>query len=286
MILFNRIGLALAFSPTAEAILAETARLKRMFSAELVLIHIGNHGPKEDELLKDLLTKTGLAENEVTIVWQTGNPADKILKVCKQEKIDLLVAGALKRENIVQYYMGTIAREIMRKADCSLLMIVSPSIKPKPLKNIVVNAEDSPFIEQALQAGCRFGSVYENVFLHIVRELKLYGLSMAATNQHSEQEYSDLQQHLLQDEITEVEKLLNRIPHPNIRINIKMLSGKSGFELSKFAGRKQAELLVVGAPSRRFSWFDRFFPHDLEYVFADLPCNLLIVQPRKEEGRG
>jgi hypothetical protein len=32
--------------------------------------------------------------------------------------------------------------------------------------------------------------------------------------------------------------------------------------------------------------FDRVFPNDLEYVFADLPCNLLIVHPatkRKED---
>jgi nucleotide-binding universal stress UspA family protein len=109
----------------------------------------------------------------------------------------------------------------------------------------------------------------------------LYGLAMAATHQHSEQEYTALQQNLMQEEVAEVEKMLAKIPHENVKVNIKMLSGKSGFELCRFAARKQADLLVVGAPPRRFSWFDRVFPHDLEYVFADLPCNLLIVHPRK-----
>jgi len=178
----------------------------------------------------------------------------------------------------------------MRKADCSLMMIVNPSVEPKQLKNIVVNAEDSPFIESALQAACQIGARQEQAWIHVVRELKLYGLAMAATDQQSEKEYIEMQQQLIQDEITEVERMLSQIPHENLKINIKMLSGKSGFELCKFAERKQADLLVVGASPRRFSWVDRLFPHDLEYVFADLPCNLLVVYPGgpfgKEDARG
>jgi nucleotide-binding universal stress UspA family protein len=285
MITFNRIGLALAFSPTAEAILSETARLAGVFKAELVLVHVGPHGPAEDQRLNELLEKTRLSQNNINIIWQEGEPADTILTVCQQGKIDLLVAGALKRENLVQYYIGTIARKIMRKADCSLMMIANPSTQPKALKNIVVSAEDSSFVEEALQTACQIGADQEQAWLHIVRELKLYGLAMAATDQQSEKEYNKMQQQLIQDEVTEVEKMLSRIPHGNLKINIKMLSGKSGFELCKFASRKQADLLVVGAPSRRFSWLDRVFPHDLEYVFADLPCNLLVVHPGVLDGK-
>jgi hypothetical protein len=77
--------------------------------------------------------------------------------------------------------------------------------------------------------------------------------------------------------------MLNKIPHEGVKINIKALSGKSGFELSQFATRKQADLLIVGAPPRRFYFFDRVFTHDHEYLFADLPCNLLIIHPGKKE---
>ena len=88
----------------------------------------------------------------------------------------------------------------------------------------------------------------------------------------------------MQEEINSVERMLVSIPHDNIKINIKMLSGKSGFELCKFVLRKQAQLLVVGAPPRRLSFFDRVFPHDLEYVFADLPSNLLVVNQSRRNG--
>ena len=90
----------------------------------------------------------------------------------------------------------------------------------------------------------------------------------------------------MQSEIETVEKILKNIPHEGIKINIKLVSGKSGFELSQFAQRKHADLLVIGAPDPRFSLFDRVFTHDQEYIFADLPCNLLIIKPWKEGTRG
>jgi len=280
---FRTIGLALAFSPTAEAMLAETIRLKRLLQAELVLIHVGVHTPNEDRQLHLLLERVGVNATEVRMVWQSGDPAHEILAACRKENIDLLVAGALRRENLVKYYIGTIARKIMRKSHCSLMMIVNPSTHPADMRNIVVNAEDSQWVKKSIRIACRLAELQSNAWVHIVRELKLYGLAMSAAHQHSEEEYAKLQQLLMQDEIEQVEKMLATIPHTNNRINIKMLSGKSGFELCKFAERKQADLLVVGAPAKRFSLFDRVFPHDLEYVFADLPCNLLIVHPGKED---
>lgn len=281
---FRRIGFALAFSPTAEVMLAETARMRSFFRAELILVHVGPAGAKEEQLLNYLLERVGLSRESVKVVWEKGDPADKILKVCRQQEIDLLVAGALKRENLVQYYVGTIARKIMRKADCSLMMIINPSLEPKPIRNVVVNAEDSPYVMEALAAACRLGQTGDHAWVHIVREIKLYGLAMASAGQHSEEEYSGIRQQLLQDEMDEVEKMLSKIPHEDVKINVKMLSGKSGFEVSQFAQRKLADWLVVGAPTQRFMLFDRLFPHDLEYIFADMPCNLLIVHPRKEGG--
>ncbi len=288
---FNRIGFALAFSPTAEALLAETARWAKLFRAEVVLMHIGSHSEREEQLLHSLLKKVGLSDQPIKIIWETGDPADKILKVCTQQKIDLLIAGALKKENLVHYYIGTIARKIMRKADCSFLMITNPTIEPSPYKNIVVNAEDSAYVEEAISAACQLGMKEQSNWVHIVRELKMYGLTMAASDQRTEEEYDDVRQHLVKDEIDKVEEILRRIPHDRLKINIKMVSGKAGFELSKFAERKNADLLVVGAPRRRFSIFDRVFPHDLEYIFGDMPCNLLVIHPkpgseRKEVTRG
>lgn len=280
---FRKIGVAIAFSPRIKGILSEAARFKKLWNADLVLIHVGNHGENEENTLQRLLQETNLTgENGVKVVWQKGKPVEQILATCKQEGVDLILAGALKKENLLKYYIGTIALKILRKADCSVLMLTDPSETPRHFKNIVVNAEDSPYVEDALATACFIGLKDDATWLHVVREIKMYGLTMSASEQCSEEEYDDLRQNLVKDEVQKVEKILQRIPHEGLKLNIKLVSGKSGFELSKFSQRKQADLLIIGGSPRKFSFFDRVFPHDQEYIFADLPCNLLIVHPRKE----
>jgi nucleotide-binding universal stress UspA family protein len=283
----QKIGLAIAFSPRAEALLAEAARLKRMWNAELLLIHVGDHGEKETLRLRALLEAAGLEEGKgVKVAWETGKPSERILYTCGKERVDLLIAGALKKENLVQYYLGTVARKILRKANCSVLLLTNPSTTPVAFANIVVNAEDSPYVEEAIITACDIGLRDKAAWLHVVREIKMYSLAMTVSEHYSEAEYEIMQKKLVQDEVDSVEKILKHIPHEGLKINIKLVMGKSGFELSKFAQRKQADLLVVGASPRRFSLFDRVFTHDQEYIFADLPCNLLIVNPRKEVSNG
>ncbi|MBS1506717.1 MAG: universal stress protein [Bacteroidetes bacterium] len=282
---FRKIGLAIAFSPTAEAMLAEAARLASLFSAELVLIHVGKKEEAKELRVNEMIRSVNIAV-PYKIIWREGNPDKEILKACREEQIDLLVAGALKKEKALQHYIGSIARAIMRKADCSVYMVNNPSVNPQPIQQIVVNAEDSAHVEFAIATACRMAELEGASWVHIVRELKMLGLTLAANDQCTEEEYNETKQELVQDEVTAVEKILARIPHQKTKINIKMLSGKSGFELCKFVERKQAGLLIVGAPPQRLSLFDRIFPHDLEYVFADLPCNLLVVNQQNETHHG
>jgi nucleotide-binding universal stress UspA family protein len=278
---FKKIGLALAFSPTAEAILAKTLRLIHFFDAHLIIIHVGQHNLADEDKMKALLKKAGADRDKTSITWEEGEPSRAILRACKRERIDLLVIGALKKENILEHYLGSVARKILRKAPCSVLTLMDSS-QDKATRNIVVNAEDTPYITEAISLGCQVAQKENALWVHIVREVKLYGLTMAASDHFNEEEYDDMRQKLVKEEIDKVEALLQRIPHENIKINIKILSGKSGFELSRFAERKNADLLVVGAPARRFSFLDRVFPHDLEYIFANLPCNILVVNPRSQ----
>ncbi len=281
MIHISRIGLAIAFSPTASAMLAEASRLAHHFNAKLILIHVGKRGDKEEQQIRNLIDEVHFIASNIIILWKTGDPVKEILKACKEEKIDLLVAGALKKENTVNHYLGTIARKIMRKADCSIYMITDPAVESKLPKNIVVNAEDSPFVEAAIYLACHWNMAVDDTWIHIVRELKLLGLALSASEQRTEEEYLQSKQNMIAEEISAVEKILHRIPHNAQKINIKILSGRSGFELARFAERKKADLLVLGAPHRKFSILSRVFPHDQEYIFNDLPCNVLIVKPRK-----
>jgi hypothetical protein len=39
----------------------------------------------------------------------------------------------------------------------------------------------------------------------------------------------------------------------------------------------RADLLVMNAP-RKMTFWDRLFPHDIEYILTELPTDVLIVQ--------
>jgi nucleotide-binding universal stress UspA family protein len=281
---FRVIGLAISFSPTTQAMVAETSQLVKWFQSDLVLIHVGKKDTQKTEALQKLIDRSGVAPERISVFWVEGDPADQILKVCHQQKVDLLVAGALKKENLVNHYLSSVARKIMRKAKCSIWMITEPTTELKPLKNIVVDAESSgsASMHDILNLACTIASKEQGTWVHIVRELKLLGLALSAREQCTESEYDELKQNMAREETTLVEKELDRIPHRDIKTNIKLLSGKSGFELAQFAKKKSADLLIINAPPRRFSLFDRIFTHDQEYIFSDLPCNLLVIQSTRK----
>ena len=279
--MFQRLCLAFAFSPRAEALVSEAVRLTRVFNGRLSVLHVGECTLDEKNRIVAMVQKHGLSDNQFEILCEAGSPSKVILSVCKREKIDLLIAGALQKEKIIKYYLGTIGRTILRKADCSVLMLTNPKEGGLTYDNIVTLAEDSPYVEQAINVSCQLAKASKTRWIHIVRELKMYGLTLTAMEQNSEQEYDQQRHQLLKEEIDEVEKILCRVPHEEVKVNIKVISGKSGYELARFAEKKDADLLIVGAPERRFRFFDRLFRHDLEYIFADMPCNLLIVHGKR-----
>lgn len=276
--MFKKIAVAVAFSPRCEALLSESFRLKQLFEAELVLIHIGEKTQKEEEEMETKLRNVGKGLQDAQLIWEKGDPADKILSICRKENVDLLLAGALKKEDLLTHYVGSIARKILRKARCSVFMMTNPCIESRKIQNIVIQGEHSPYVEKAIEAGCLIAKLQGSKQIHILRELKMYGLTMSVAAEQSEEEYSDTKKQLLSEEIKKVEELLAKFDTEGLKINIKVTAGKSGYELGSFAQKINADLIVAGAPTAHWGFLARVFPHDLEYIFAEMPCDVLVVQ--------
>ncbi len=279
--MFSHIGTALAFSPRFEAVLIESFRIATLFDAEITIIHIGEKNEEKEKQLNACVHECKFKPKKITIEWHQGDPAKKILAVCRKNKIDLLIAGALKKENIFRYYLGSVARTILRRASCSVLVLTDPSKYPKPFKQLVINGEQSPCLEPMLEAGFDLARRERSSQIHILRDIQLYGLNLIVAGEEStEDEYGEARKKLVQDEITGVEDLLKKFPESeNFKINIKVTAGKTGFEVVKFAERFEVDLIIYCAPERRLKFIDRFFPHDMEYVLADMPTNLMVFHP-------
>jgi nucleotide-binding universal stress UspA family protein len=275
--MYAKIALAVAFSPRMEALLIEAARLVNLFEGKAVLIHVGAKTDEKLAALAKALREAGFADYQHEIVWENGDPVKRILAVCRKKRVNLLIAGALKKENIFRYYIGGVARKILRKAPCPVLVLTEPSEKPKPFKYLVIHAGDKRDAQLTIETGCAWGKLERARQLHVVKEIKMYGLTMALAGEDPEHEYSETRRTIVQEEIAEVQKVIDRSNCGDLKINIKIAAGKSGYELGKFAQNAEADLLITEAPRRALNIFDRMFPHDLEYILADLPCNLLII---------
>ena len=276
--MFNKLAIALAFSPRYEAILSESRRFQELFKAQLVIIHVGNKTDEKVILLDQKLEEIGFDKKQVKIVWTKGDPARKILEVCEKEKVDLLIAGAMKRENIFRYYIGSVARTILRKAQCSVLVLIQPDMSPQPFRKIVINGCENEFLFAALSKGVALGKIEQAAQIHVLREVRMLGLAMAVAGEEgNENDYSLARRKIVEEELENINILLEKLDTGDVNVNVKIISGKPEYEIAKFSRRVKADLLVLGAPEHKLNLIDRIFPHDMEYLLADLPSNLLVV---------
>ena len=139
---FETMALAVAFSPRLEALIAESKRLTEIFKSRIIFIHVGKKSVEKENHLLNLLRHYGFNDSNSVIEWQEGDAVDTILSVCKRYVVDLLVIGAVEKENILKYYMGSVSREICRRAKCSVLMLTEPKLNPVPFRRMVVNGHD------------------------------------------------------------------------------------------------------------------------------------------------
>jgi nucleotide-binding universal stress UspA family protein len=275
-VMFKKILLAIAFSPRMEALLCEAKRLKEIFDAELFLIHVGDRTPEFESKLNSILIKYHL-EQSVKIIWEVGNPAKKIIQFSKENDIDLLIAGALKTEGFFKYYLGSVARKIIRKASCSVLTLIEPLENPTPFEKVVINGTQHDQTPYVIQKGLDWCKVDKAKQIYVVNEIKMYGIQMATAGEGGEEEVSNTRRKLVAEEVEYVENILKTLDKGDLRVHIKITCGKWAVELARFAEDIKADLLVVGDEGK-LGFLDRLFPHDLEDILSDLPCNLLIVK--------
>lgn len=275
--MFKKIALALAFSPYAESLLTEAVKLKSLFQAELTIIHISERDERESakEKIDQLLHKINAPLNKIQVLIQTGSPAQKILSACKKNRVDLLICGALQKEGLIRYYVGSVSRTILRKAPCSVFVALAAT-KPTNFKKMVVDCNDENRIRKTLETAFYLGHINTASHIYLVRELRLYGLTMAM-EEYKEEEYGEVKKAHLDRSIREVEKMLEGVETYGLKATIKVTGGKPGFELARMIKTSGADLLVASAPSHRLGFINRVFPHHLEYLFADLPCDFLLV---------
>jgi nucleotide-binding universal stress UspA family protein len=276
--LFKKIGLALTFSPTSIALLAEVNRLQRLFDSEIVLIHAGEQNSESEQKMKRIITESGLDPNCYTLHWKKGEPVKVILNACEEKKVDLLVSGALEKENFLKYYLGSVARTLVREATCSMLLLPHPLIDPKPFKNIAVSFDYSELGEKTIKISHELSIIEQSEELTIIREFQLPGLAITISESGSTDETELQKKQMLEEEEIKLGFFIKELNLTGVKIKLVCLCGRQGWTANNYVQENGMDLFVVSSSMKRLKLFDRIFQHDLEFIIKDLPSSVLIIK--------
>lgn len=280
---FKKIAVAIAFSPRLEAILAESKRLQDIFNAQMIFIHVGEKNLQQEQYLKHLIHRFGLEHSGNLLLWENGDPVEIILEKCKEHDIDLIVAGAMEKETLLKYFIGSIARKICRRAKCSVLMLREPSILNKKVLKIVVEGSDHPKTVHTIETALYIAKMAGSTDINIVQESDVSKMALIRSENLGDTETEKQREKIFKEENEKLEDILKCTDCGNIKVNIERMDGKPGYVISSYAREQKADLLMLNSPDTKLNFLDRVFPHDIEYALANLPCDLMIVHSRVEE---
>ena len=275
---FKKIGLAITFSPNSMALLKNAKRFGKLFNAEVILIHVGEKSPDREKSLNQFITQAGFGESLPRIIWENGDPADVILKFAGENKIDLLLAGALEKETIIKYYIGSVARKLMREAPCSVLIMVSPSVEAMPFRKVCVTTDFSYAAEISVKKAFEMAKLENAREFVILREFETPGLAITVSDSGSAEETEQVRIDWQEEEEEKMKMFIRELNLKGLNIKTACLYGKPGWEVNKYIKSSGGDLLAIRAPEKKLTFFDRLFPHDQEFLFKELPCSLLILR--------
>jgi nucleotide-binding universal stress UspA family protein len=270
---FKTIAAALSFSPYCFTILSQAKHLSDALGASLVMFHVGEKTPEKEQSLNEMMRELNIDYDSSRMIWMDeSNEVQTILELCKLNTVDLLVLGARAQENIVKFYIGSVARKISRKAKCSVMLIANNSQKQAVYDTLVVNGNDNPKTQNTIHAALYFAKNLNSKQVYVVNELDNNLSMMTDANAKTSKQKESLKN---------VEALMHSLilKHKNSGFDLisKTVKGKAGYAINKFAESKKADLLVINSPDVKLGVMDRIFTHDMEHILANLPCNLLIV---------
>jgi nucleotide-binding universal stress UspA family protein len=277
---FKTIGIGVTFSPNLEANINEAARLALFFGSKLILIHVGKSSEDKLTAFSSLLSSFKDQGLVFEVTFNSGDPVEVILSTTEQKKIDLLIIGALKKEKFLEYYVGSIARKITRKANCSILLLINPSKDRVCCNHIVVNGLKDPKTEETLATAFLVGNKLGASKITVVEEISDDEVSVKVDDDKSLRRSTIIKERLRVREEMRVKAILKTIPNKltkDIKIKSQPIFGKRGYSIGHYAQVARADLLVMNAP-RKMNFWDRLFPHDIEHILTELPTDVLIVQ--------
>lgn len=276
---FSTIGIGVAFSPNLKANIYEAARLAIFFESKLVLIHVGEGSDEKQEIIQSHIEPFNDRDLDYEIIFEPGEPVAVILDSIARKSIDLILLGALQREQFLQFYIGSIARKITRKASCAVLLHINPSVQRIPCSHIVVNGMDSNRSARTISTAFYVAHKLGTDRITIVEEIGQDQVAVKVQDDKSLRKSTLVRERLRLRESSRVKKIIEEVPEEfkeGLSSASQPIFGRRGYSIGHYAELIRADLLIIDAPVKS-TIMDRLFPHDNEHILKELPTDVLIL---------
>jgi nucleotide-binding universal stress UspA family protein len=270
---YPRIAVASTFSPRFAQVLSEAKRIRDRFSSNLHLIYVGERSEVTAAKFRDALAQLSLPEDS-PIHYEQGDPAEGILHALNENKIDMIVAGALEKEVVLHPFLGDVARRLVRDATCSVMLFTRPQTEPKPLCRIVFVADRSysEHARQALEKTVQLASAEASECLYVIRIFTTFD-EVRASRQVESENVEKLKS--LDDEETALEEFILSAGPTEVPIEARCIRGNTGFAASDFVHSVEANLLVVPVEP---TVNGKSLPSNIAWITDVIPCNLWVIR--------
>ena len=279
---FKKILVGFAFSPNLKANVYEALRMADYFEGELVFVHVGRKTVEKESLFKEIVASSPAQSKKISIYWKEGNPVTTLLQTSEELHVDLILLGALKRENVVKFYLGSIARKITRKAKCSVLLLINPSVERSPCQHIVVNGFDSPQTEITIGTAFMVAKALGSKKISLVEEISRSKVAVAVDDDRSLRQATLRKEELRKQEQTRVKDVVQKLAvglTKDVNWTTQSIFGRRGYSIGHYAKVVRADLLIMNA-RENLSFIDRLITRDIEHILAELPTDVLIVNSK------
>ena len=271
---YRTVAVASTFSPRFRQVLAEAKRVRDRLCRQLQLIYVGAREEETAKKFAAALLELALPEDSAIHYQQGEDPALAILDAAKANEIDLLVAGALEKEVVLRPFLGNVARTLVRKAGCSVILIIKPESEPKPFSRIVFLADYSDHGRAALLKTLHLATLEKSERLYVIRVYTTFDEARAKTRTDAPEEGSAGARTLDEEEIA-LEKFIDSAGPNDVPIEARCIRGNTGYAALDFIQSIDASLLVV--PVDPAACGDGL-PAHVAWITDTIPCNLWVIR--------
>jgi len=269
---YRTIAVASTFSPRFKQVIAEAKRIRDRFSSEFHLIYVGERNEETAKKFRDALAQLQLPFDS-PIHYEKGDPAEAIFRVLAEQKIDMVVAGALEKEVVLHPFLGNVARRLVREASGSVMLFTKPEVKPKPLRRIVFVADYSTHGLRALKTTLPLASAESCERLYVIRIITAFDQARASIRADAGEGEKPK---TTDEEEDALEKFVLSAGATGVPIEARCIRGNTGLAASDFVQSVKADLLVVSMSKNRDAI--QQLPSNIAWITDVIPCNLWVIR--------